>query len=200
MTDALAWPDDAVEVGRIIDAWGIKGGFKVQAFSADPQALFSSRRWFLQPPTPLARKAPLAAKSAKAAFALPPLLKITSAREQGDVIVATAQEIPDRTAAESLKGVRVFISRQSFPTASADEFYWVDLIGLSVLNREGELLGEVVDLLDTGPHSVLRIRKPDAAADAKPDEAERLIPFVAAFVDKVEMEHKRIIVDWGLDY
>lgn len=200
MTDALAWPDDAVEVGRIIDAWGIKGGFKVQAFSADPQALFSSRRWFLQPPTPQANKAPLAVKPAKAAFALPPLLKITSAREQGDVIVATAQEIPDRTAAESLKGVRVFISRQSFPTASADEFYWVDLIGLSVLNREGELLGEVVDLLDTGPHSVLRIRKPDAAADAKPDDAERLIPFVAAFVDKVEMEHKRIIVDWGLDY
>lgn len=200
MTDALAWPDDAVEVGRIIDAWGIKGGFKVQAFSADPQALFSSRRWFLQPPTPQANKAPLAVKPAKATFALPPLLKITSAREQGDVIVATAQEIPDRTAAESLKGVRVFISRQSFPTASADEFYWVDLIGLSVLNREGELLGEVVDLLDTGPHSVLRIRKPDAAADAKPDDAERLIPFVAAFVDKVEMEHKRIIVDWGLDY
>lgn len=200
MTDALAWPDDAVEVGRIIDAWGIKGGFKVQAFSADPQALFSSRRWFLQPPTPQANKAPLAVKPAKAAFALPQLLKITSAREQGDVIVATAQEIPDRTAAESLKGVRVFISRQSFPTASADEFYWVDLIGLSVLNREGELLGEVVDLLDTGPHSVLRIRKPDAAADAKPDDAERLIPFVAAFVDKVEMEHKRIIVDWGLDY
>jgi len=131
---------------------------------------------------------------------LPPLLKITSAREQGDVIVATAQEIPDRTAAESLKGVRVFISRQSFPTASADEFYWVDLIGLSVLNREGELLGEVIDLLDTGPHSVLRVRKPDAAPDAKPDDAERLIPFVAAFVDKVEMEHKRIIVDWGLDY
>ncbi len=200
MTDALAWPDDAVEVGRVIDAWGIKGGFKVQAFSADPQALFSSRRWFLQPALPQANKPALVAKPAKAPLPLPPLLKITSAREQGDVIVATAQEIPDRTAAESLKGVRVFISRQSFPTASADEFYWVDLIGLSVLNREGELLGEVIDLLDTGPHSVLRVRKPDAAADAKPDDAERLIPFVAAFVDKVEMEHKRIIVDWGLDY
>ena len=41
------WPDDAIEVGRILDAWGIKGGFKVQPFSSDPQALFSSRRWFL---------------------------------------------------------------------------------------------------------------------------------------------------------
>ena len=200
MTDTFTWPDDAVEVGRIIDAWGIKGGFKVQAFSADPQALFSSRRWFLQPAVPQAGKPQLPAKAIQARLPLPPLLKITSAREQGDVIVATAQEILDRNAAESLKGVRVFISRQSFPTASADEFYWVDLIGLSVLNREGELLGEVIDLLDTGPHSVLRVRKPDVPADAKPDDAERLIPFVAAFVDKVEIEQRRITVDWGLGY
>ena len=46
--DQPAWPEDAIEVGRIVDAWGIKGGFKVQPFSTDPQALFSSRRWFLQ--------------------------------------------------------------------------------------------------------------------------------------------------------
>ena len=48
--DTPAWPDDAIEVGRIVDAWGIQGGIKVQPFSSDPQALFSSRRWFLKPP------------------------------------------------------------------------------------------------------------------------------------------------------
>ena len=48
--EQVAWPDDAVEVGRIVDAWGIKGGIKVQPFSSDPQALFSTRRWFIQPP------------------------------------------------------------------------------------------------------------------------------------------------------
>lgn len=195
MSDTTAWPDDAVEVGRIIDAWGIKGGFKVQAFSADPQALFSSRRWFLQPSTATVQ-GPVKVK----AGAIPELLKITSAREQGDLIVATAQEVPDRTAAEQLKGARVFVARQSFPTADPDEFYWVDLIGLSVRNRDDELLGEVVDLLDTGPHSVLRVRRPDAAPDAKPDEAERLIPFVSAFVDKVDLPGRLITVDWGLDF
>lgn len=193
--DDTPWPADAVEVGRIVDAWGIQGGIKVQPFSSDPQALFSSRRWFLQPPaTPAPRPAQAGAGT------LPRLLKITQAREQGAVVVARAQEVPDRSAAEALKGARVFISRQSFPTAGDGEYYWVDLIGLSVLNREGVLLGTVSDLLDTGAHCVLRVQRPDAGSGARPDEAERLIPFVDAYVDEVDLPGRRITVDWGLDY
>jgi 16S rRNA processing protein RimM len=209
----LPWPEDAVEVGRILDAWGIKGGFKVQPFSSDPQALFSSRRWFLKPaelaanrpqPAPAGTAAPLAGKASPApkpaTAVLPRLLKITQAREQGDWVVATAQEVPDRNAAEALRGARVFVSRQSFPSADPDEYYWVDLIGLAVRNREGASLGVVVDLLDTGPHSVLRVRRDEATPDMKPDEAERLIPFVAAFVDQVDLPGRVITVDWGLDF
>ncbi|MBP6781155.1 MAG: ribosome maturation factor RimM, partial [Ottowia sp.] len=40
-------PADAVEVGRVLDAWGIKGWFKILPYSASPEALFSSKRWFL---------------------------------------------------------------------------------------------------------------------------------------------------------
>lgn len=214
-----AWPDDAVEVGRILGAWGIKGGFKVQPFSAEPQALFSSRRWFLQPPEDttgrvavpptVAAAAPVgrgraAASAAKAAppaaLLWPPLLKITQAREQGDVVVAQAQEVPDRNAAEALRGARVFVSRGSFPSAQAGEYYWVDLIGLAVVNREGAALGTVSGLLDTGPHSVLRVQRPEAPAGAPLDETERLIPFVAAFIDDVDLPARRITVDWGLDF
>jgi 16S rRNA processing protein RimM len=173
--DDPAWPDDAVEVGRIVDAWGIKGGIKVQPFAAEPEALFSSRRWFVEGPG--GQRA---------------LLKITSARDRGDVVVATAQELPDRNAAEAMKGARVFVSRASFPTAGPDEFYWVDLIGLEVVNRQSEKLGVVADLLDTGAHSVLRVQP--AEGD------ERLIPFVAAYVDDVNLAERRITVDWGLDY
>lgn len=196
--EQASWPDDAIEVGRIIDAWGIKGGFKVTPFSSDPQALFSSRRWFLKPAADVPGRP--ASPVVRNAQALPATLKITSAREQGDVVVATSPDIPDRNAAEALKGARVFVSRESFPTAGDGEYYWIDLIGLDVVNRDGVALGPVVDLIDTGPHCVLRVRRPEAAPDAKPDDAERLIPFVDAFVDQVDLAARRITVDWGLDY
>ena len=196
------WPEDAIEVGRILDAWGLKGGFKVQAYAADPQALYSSRRWFLKPAEqlPLRRAVPKPARPGATAFALPELLRITSAKEQGEVVVATAQEVPDRDSAEGLRGARVFVSRTSFPTASTDEYYWIDLIGLSVVNREGASLGTVTGLLDTGPHAVLRLRRDEATPEMKPDEAERLVPFVAAYVDRVDLPGRLITVDWGLDY
>lgn len=189
--DEPKFPADAIEVGRIVGPWGIKGAFKVHAHATDPQALFSSRRWFLQPPTDA---------GPRPALPLPRFLRITQAREQGSVVVASAQEVPDRGAAEALGGTRVFISRASFPTAGDDEYYWIDLIGLTVLNREGVTLGTVVDLIDTGVHSVLRVRRPDAAPDATAELAERLIPFVAVYVDRVDLAARQIHVDWGLDY
>jgi 16S rRNA processing protein RimM len=188
--DEPAFPDDAVEVGRVIGAWGLKGGIRVKAYARDPKALFSSKRWFIQPTEVPGPNPP----------PLPPLLRIILSKTQGDDVVATAHELPDRNAAEAMKGARVFIARSSFPTAGDGEYYWIDLIGLSVVNREGEALGEVIDLLDTGAHSVLRLRRPDAAPDTQQAEAERLIPFVAAFIDNVSLDQRRITVDWGLDY
>jgi len=204
LEDGEVWPEDAVEVGRVLDAWGVKGGFKVLPFSSEPQALFCTKRWFLrpaeaQPGAALPRPTAAAAASAAAAparLSRPRFLKVRQAREQGDAIVVTAEGIDDRNTAESLKGARVFVSRAAFPTPDEDEFYWVDLIGLDVFNRDGAALGRVVDLLDTGPHCVLRCEFADA--DGKP--AERLIPFVSAYIDSVSLADRRIVADWGLDY
>ena len=123
--EAATLPPDAVEVGRIADAWGIKGWFKVLPYSADPQALFSSKRWFLLPTEVGAKTFEGVAK-----------LAIKEAKEHSDVVVACAHDVPDRNAAEALRGARIFIARSSFPTAATDEYYWVDLIGLDVLNRQ----------------------------------------------------------------
>jgi 16S rRNA processing protein RimM len=198
--DAPAWPDDAIEVGRITGAWGIKGWIRVHPHASDPQALFSSRRWFLAPPQVAQGPAPAALPTR--------WLRITDAREQGDAVVACAEQVPDRNAAEGLKGARVFVGRSSFPTPDEGEYYWVDLIGLEVLNRSGDRLGTVADLIATGAHSVLRVVPgPDAqgapatpAAEGEAPVAERLIPFVAAYVDQVDLAARRITVDWGLDY
>ena len=190
-TDALAWPEDAIEVGCITDAWGVKGWFKVKPFSSDPQALFSSRRWFLKPPDSTGPRGAVKFPD------LPPVIRVMAVKDHGDSVVAQAHDVVDRAGAEALRGARLFVSRSSFPTAGQDEFYWVDLLGLAVFNRDGEHLGDVVGLIDTGPHSVLRVLRPDAGT-AEADE--RLIPFVAAFVDSVSLQQRRISVDWGLDY
>lgn len=179
-------PPDAVEVGRVMGAWGVKGGIKVKPFAADPQALFSSKRWWIQPPE--APRVP----GVKAA-ALPVLLRVVSAKEHGDGVVATAQELPDRTAAEALQGARIFVSRASFPTPDDGEFYWVDLIGLHAVNRRDVNLGEVIGLIETGPHCVLRVQPAEAAAP------EVLIPFVDAYVDRVDLAGRRVHVDWEAD-
>ncbi len=190
MTDA-AWPDDALEVGRIVDAWGLKGWFKVQPYASEPQALLGARLWHLKPAEPVAA-------SRVAALRTPAFLTIREAREHGDGLVAAALGVDDRNAAEALRGSRIFVGRSAFPAPAKDEFYWADLIGMAVVNRQGEALGAVVGLLENGLQGVLRIQ-PDPAAAAPPAE-ERLIPFVAAFVDEVDPAARRILVDWGLDY
>jgi 16S rRNA processing protein RimM len=182
--DAAALPADAVEVGRIADAWGIKGWFKVLPYSASPEALFSSKRWFLQP----------AEKGAKT-FSGTLLLKIKEAKEHSDAVVAWAEDVPDRNMAELLKGARIFVPRSSFPTPETDEYYWVDLIGLNVLNREGQDMGVVHELLHTGPQTVLVLTYQE---DGK--TKERMIPFVGVYIDKVDLAAKRIDVDWQAEY
>jgi len=110
-------------------------------------------------------------------------------------VVACAHDLDDRDSADALRGARIFVTRSSFPTPEKDAYYWVDLIGLSVVNRQGEALGQVRDLLSTGAQTVLVI---DYLADGKLQE--RMIPFVAAYVDDVDLVAKRLLVDWQADY
>jgi 16S rRNA processing protein RimM len=177
-------PADAIEVGRIADAWGVKGWFKVLPHSADPQALFSSKRWYLQP----SEKGPKV-------FSGTVLLRVREAKEHSDLVVARADGVEDRTAAEALRGARIFIPRSSFPTAADDEYYWIDLIGLDVVNREGVHLGQVKELMATGPQTVLVIEYEEGGK-----LQERMVPFVSAYVDKVDLRGRRIDVDWHADY
>jgi len=195
-------PADAIEVGRIADAWGIKGWFKVLPHSASPEALFSSKRWYLLPSDRNlgGNNAPSqkASASISASANQPVLLKIKEAKDHANTVVACSLDVADRNQAEALKGARIFVPRSSFPTAGTDEYYWVDLLGLDVVNREGVALGQVKDLMTTGPQTVLVLAQ--AADDEGKSPVERMIPFVAAFVDNVDLPGRKITVDWQLDY
>jgi len=178
-------PVDAVEVGRILDAWGVKGWVKVQPFSSAPEALLSADTWFLQP----------AERGGKSSFSGTIALSVRQARPHSDALVAWLQGVGDRNGAEALRGARIFVPRAHFPQTGEDEYYWVDLIGLDVVNREGVCLGQIRELLATGPQTTLVL---GYEHEGKP--RERMIPFVSAYVDKVDLAARSITVDWQPDY
>lgn len=189
---SAALPDDAVELGRLGEAWGIKGWIKVHPHSSDPEALLSATSWWLQPPEPPYDRGFKAFTGAVTA-------EVLEIKPHADTLVARLAGVADRTAAELLKGVRICVPRSAFPEqADPDEFYWVDLVGLRVVNREGIDLGLVTHLLATGPTSVLVVSYP--LEDGSGKDGERLIPFVSAYVDEVNREAKRMTVDWQPDY
>ena len=186
-------PADAIEVGRILDAWGVKGWVKILPHSTDPEALFSAKSWFLQAPEAKFRPG-------FSLFSGTVSVSVEEAKNHSGSVVAKFRGLDDRNAAEALRGARIFLPRSSFPAASQDEYYWVDLIGLDVVNREGVALGCVRDLMATGPHSVLCVEYTSLQDDGNSITAERMIPFVSAYVDAVDIAGKRITVDWQPDY
>lgn len=189
---ASSLPVDAIELGRFQEAWGLKGWLHILPHSADTEALFASTEWFLQPPE---------ARFARgfSAFSGCVTAKIAEIKIHADGVVARIEGVDDRNAAEALKGVRIYVPRSAFPATPEGEYYWVDLIGLDVVNREGVHMGIVRDLLTTGPNSVLVLEYTETV-DGAERIAERMIPFVSAYVDNVDQSTRRITVDWQLDY
>lgn len=175
----MAVPEDLVIVGYITGAYGVQGWVRIKPYSSDADALLGTKTWWLDKP------------------ALRDVDVMQSKGHSGDV-VARLVGVADRNAAEALKGSVVQVSRSRFPALSDNEFYWVDLIGLSVENLEGQAMGTVADMMDNGAHPILRVVP--VSADATKPAAEMLIPFVDQFVKSVSRSEKKIVVDWGLDY
>jgi len=186
-------PDDLIEVGYVAAAYGIRGWIKVEPHADDASALLHARRWWLLPaPAPGVVTPSVAPATGVEVVGI----KIAQSREHSGTVVAQATGVSERNVAEALKGRRVWIRRVDFPTPEEDEFYWVDLIGCTVLNEQGESLGEVSGLIDNGAHQILQVayQLPEGGA------GERLVPFVDAYLRTVDIAGKRIVVDWGLDY
>lgn len=175
-------PDDLAQVGFVFGAYGVAGWVRIRPFSEDADALLSVKTWWIDKPS--LRD-----------------VEVKQCKLHGGDVVAQLAGVTDRDVAEALKGAAVSVPRSAFPALSDDEFYWTELIGLDVENLQGEHLGTVTDMMSNGPQSILRIA-PVPTADADPEVAaqERLIPFVDAFIIKVDKEAKKITVDWGLDY
>lgn len=198
----VAAPEDLVELGRVTDAYGLRGWVKIQPHAAGSSALLKARAWWLRRPAVPARSGDF-----------PPAwrVEVTKSRTQGSAIVGALQGVADRTQAEKLRGCTVWVSRAAFPATEDDEYYWVDLIGCVLYGeQDGQSvrLGVVEDVMDNGVHAVLRVRRQAVdeqgearpLLDAKGRQLESLVPFVAAHVHTVDLDKRRLDSNWPVDF
>jgi 16S rRNA processing protein RimM len=173
---------DYTVMGRVIAPYGIKGWVKIHAFTQDRATLLDYATWWIRP----------WAGSAQAEGGWREM-GIEAGREHGASLIAKLAGIGDRETAAALKGADIGVPRAALPAVQGNEIYYADLVGLAVVNRQGVRMGLVAKVQDFGAHPVLCVTDEVSAI-------ERMIPFVAAYVDGVDVAAGRIDVDWQLDY
>jgi 16S rRNA processing protein RimM len=154
-------------VGAIVGAHGVRGQVRIKSFTDDPSAV--------------AAYGALSDESGQRRFEL-----TVAGRIKGGVI-ARIEGVGDRTAAEALRGVRLYVPRDALPATESDEYYRVDLIGLKAELADGTSFGRIVDVQNYGAGDVLEIERPDGATE--------LLPFADRTVPIVDLAAGRIVVD-----
>jgi 16S rRNA processing protein RimM len=157
----------------------VRGSVKVRPFTESPETLLAYGAWWV--------KAPRGGTWTEYAQ--------SEGRLHSGTLVATLAGVTTREAAQKMKGFEVGVARAALPPVADGEIYWDDLAGRAGMNRSGILLGNVQGVVRHGGHPLLRVgRPPDAPGP------ERLIPYVPAIVERVDVAGGRIDVDWEADY
>nr|WP_077286382.1 ribosome maturation factor RimM [Cognaticolwellia aestuarii] len=165
-----------VTLGKVGAVYGIKGWLKIHSFTDDQEAILDYFPWSLK----LGNKIQS--------------VEITDWRKHNNGIVVKVAGIDDRDIAQKLVGSEIFVSEDALSDLPEGEFYWRDLIGMTVVTDKGYDLGQVSDIMETGANDVLVVK-----ANLKDGfgKKERLIPYLMdQVILSVSTENKQICVDW----
>jgi 16S rRNA processing protein RimM len=161
-----------VVMGRIAAPFGVKGWVKVLPDTEVPGSLLAYKTWWIGDNGDWRESA------------------VAEAKVQGAILAARLEGCADRDAAAALRGKRVAVPRSQLPRAKSGEYYWVDLVGLKVVNVQSQELGRIEQILQTGANDVLVVQ----------GERERLIPFLADVIREVDTTAGVVRVEWDADY
>ena len=161
-----------ITLGKIVGVFGIKGWVKVFSETRPREQIFSYSPWLLE----------VNGRTVE--------VELLDGRQQGKGLIASLKGYTDCDAARQLIGADITISEEALPATDTDEYYWSQLTGLSVVNQQGIELGEVANLFETGANDVMVVK----------GDKERLIPFTEFAVHEVDLDNKKIIVDWDADF
>ena len=161
-----------VVMGQVIAPYGVKGWIKIRTFTESIDSLSQYPSWWVSQESDWTE------------------MRVLEARPHNDVLLARLENCDNRNMAELLNGHEIGVPRSALPQSQDGEYYWVDLIGLQVVNRQNVAMGEVTGLLQTGANNVLKVT----------GERERLIPIVDDVLVEVDLKQRRITVDWDADF
>lgn len=161
-------PSHSIVIGRLGAPYGIKGWLHLISYTDPPDNIFDYTDWHLQKTNQLTP------------------IKIDSYRQHGKGHVIKLTHINDREAAMQHKGLDIVIDRAQLPTTEADEYYWSDLIGLTVITTTGQTLGIVDYLFETGSNDVIVTK----------GEKQHFIPYIDDVIKKIDLANHTIQVDW----
>ncbi|RUM90386.1 MAG: ribosome maturation factor RimM [Thiomicrospira sp.] len=170
--------DEKIILGQINGIYGVQGWVKIFSHTDPRQNILSYSPWLVK------------VKNEWRTFEV----EDGRAQQGGKSVVAKLAGIDDRDFAREYIGCEIAILPEQLP-ATDEGFYWMQLIGCQVTNVEGEDLGQVTEIVETGAHDVLRVEK-----QAETGLISTLIPFVMeTFILEVDVESKQIKVDWQLE-
>lgn len=164
--------DDLICVGHILGPQGVKGWVKIFSNTSPRENIVSYSPWLVEWGEELKQIS-------------------VEGRVQGKYVIARLEGIEDRAQADELVGRQLYIRQEQLPRLDEGEYYWSDLTGLKVLSLQGDELGQIESMLETGASDVMVVK----------GERERLIPFVMDdIVKQVDLENQCIVVDWLPEY
>ena len=168
--------EEFVPVGKISGVFGVKGWMKIFSFTEPRKNILSYS------PIYMSRKGEWIE------------MEVSGGRAQGKGVVMGLVNITDPDQVLALIGSQLAIKKTQLKPTAKDEFYWSQLIGLTVVNLNDEILGQVDSLLETGAHDVLFVKD-------KERKTEQLIPYVVDdIIQLIDLDKGIIQVDWELDY
>lgn len=162
-----------ITLGKISGVFGVKGWVKVYSYTAEQDNILSYKTWYLYQHGQWQE------------------VKVLAGKRHGKGLVANLEGVTDRDQALALQGVLIGTVRDALPKLAADEFYWSDLIGLSVVTTDQQALGQISHLFETGANDVMVVK----------GDRERWLPWVMHDVVKnVDLDTGTVQVEWDPDF
>ncbi len=155
-------------MGRVAGAFGVRGWIKVLPGGGVRETLAGAPEWWIE-----GRKH-----------------RVAEAKAHGATVLGRLDGVDSREQAAALKGKEVAVARESLPPVEEGFYYLADLVGLEVVNEQGERLGVVKQWLTNGAQDVMEVA----------GERTRLVPWVPAVVKQVDLPGRQITVEWGADW